>query len=257
MTRNNASKQASKPASEAIVTRTVTLSSPAVVAGFVDLRATADAIVIRTRADHDDAGVQRDDVRRQLKLATAGYLDARRVMTEAITKHRQLENDKCAPALYFVGRVGKKILDWELEQDRKAEAKRKVADDEARAKAQREQDARVEELRRTAEATPTKGVAKRIDRQADVLEQQPVQATGTMAIDPGYSRVPGTSRREPWTGRVTDLSKVLALLAAGTLPATLIDIRQGELNRLAAQYQDRLEIMFPGLAASSEKKLAG
>ena len=224
---------------------------------FVGAREKADAIVIHTSEDHDDIGAERRRYQVGLKFVHAFYERTRKPILEALSSHRTMERDDCSPGEYYVSRVGQKILAFQVEQDRIAEAKRKVADDKARAKAQREQDERVEEMRRTAEAAPTKTLTKQIDRQATALSKQPVQATAAVEIDPGYRRVPGTSRREPWTGRVTDLKKAFALLAAGDLPANLVEFRQSELNKLAGQYREQLKVMFPGLDASSEKKLAG
>lgn len=256
MTKATARKQASTPAPPVMTRRTITLIPAPEAKMFVGAREKADAIVIRTSADHDRVGAERERYRAALKFVHAFYKRTREPIREAEKAHREMERDDCDPGEYFVSHTGQKILDFEIEQERIREAKQKVADDKAREKAQREQDARVEELRRTAEASPTKGVAKRIDQQANALDRQPVQATAA-PVEVGYERLAGTSRREPWTGHVTDLMSVFVMLAAGKLPANLVEFRQIELNRLAAQYGDQLAVKFPGLSATSEKKMAG
>jgi len=256
MTKATARKQASTPAPPVMTRRTITLIPAPEAKMFVGAREKADAIVIRTSADHDRVGAERERYRAALKFVHAFYKRTREPIREAEKAHREMERDDCDPGEYFVSHTGQKILDFEIEQERIREAKQKVADDKARVKAQAEQDARVEELRRTAEATAKPAVAKRIERQATALSQQPVQATAA-EVDVGYDRLAGTSRREPWTGHVTDLMGVFVMLAAGKLPANLVEFRQIELNKLASQYRERLSVVFPGLDATSEKTLAG
>ena len=236
--------------------RTITLMPPPEAKMFVGAREKADAIVIRTSEDHDDMGAERQRYRIALKFVRDFYARTRKPILEALSAHRGMEHDDCDPGDYYINKVGQKILAFEVEQERIAEAKQKVVDDKATAKARREQDAKVEELRRTAEAAPTKGVAKRINQQATALSKQTVQATGP-EVEVGYDRLAGTRRTEPWRGEVTDVKKAFALLAAGELPANLVEFRQGVLNELAKQYREQLKVKFPGLDATSEKALAG
>lgn len=238
-------------------TRTVVLAAPT---GLVELnpfgRGMADRMVV-SASNHDKIGETRRWVLARLKHWRALFKELRQPIIDAEKAHREIEAEKLGAADYYVTHVGQKLLDWELEQDRIAEERQKEADARAERRAAAERDAQVEEMRRTAEAAKTKKETQRIERQAKAVERAPLSVAGATPVSAGYQRIAGTSRRAPWTGHVDDLGKVLKLLADGKLPPTMIEFKKIELNKLASQHQERLATVFPGLVATSEKKMAG
>ena len=238
-------------------TRMVVLAAPA---GITDLNpyghGAADRLVVTT-SNHDTIGQTRRWVIARLKHWRVLFKEMRQPIIDAEKAHRTIEREKLEAADYFVSHVGQKLLDWELEEDRLAEERQKEADAEVERQAEADRAAQVEEMRRTAEAAKTKTEQKRIERQAKAVEKAPLEVAGAAPVGSIYRRIPGTSRRAPWTGHVDHVGQVLKLLAEGKLPSTMIEFKQIELNKLASQHQERLATVFPGLVAVCDKKLAG
>lgn len=238
-------------------TRTVVLAAPA---GLTELNrfgfAAADALVV-TADNHDDVGEKMRWVVARLKHWRSLFKELRQPIVDAEKAHRQIERDKLSGGVYYADTVKKKILAWELEEDRKAKERQRLADEKAEKLAKKERDRQAEEIRRLAQAARTKREKVVIEQKAAAVAKAPLPITSAPQVSRTYDRIAGTSRRETWEGEVTQIGLVLKFLADGKLPVTLISFRQVELNKLATTHKEQLSVVFPGLAANKKNTLAG
>ena len=239
-----------------VETRTVVLSAPK---GMPDLRrfstATAEALVV-TVDNHAAFGETLKRVIGSLKLAHGMFTETRQPIIDAEKAHREIEHRYLDGPDDWVKAAKRKVGEFENEQDRLQRERQRKADEVERRRQEKERKKQVEEINRLAAQARTKREKKRIETQATAVADAPVFAPAP-PVESTYKPIKGTSRRQTWTGQVDQVGLVLGHLAAGRLPATLITFRQIELNNLAKTHREQLSVLFPGLSATSEKKLAG
>lgn len=119
------------------------------------------------------------------------------------------------------------------------------------AEAAAEEKARKERERLEARAEKARESGK--DEKAAALE---LQAATTVAVTPAVpeTKISGASVRKVWKGKVTDVKALCAAVADGTLPPTVVEFKQAELNKFAGVFQNTRDI--PGLEIFQESVVA-
>jgi len=136
------------------------------------------------------------------------------------------------------------ISAWTQEQERRRQQLQREAEEAAR-KAQEE------ELARAAAVAEESGATE------EEVEQMIAQAPQVVAapIQPTYEKASGVSTRELWSARVTDIKKLCAAVAKGTVPVSYVEPNMVALNQRAKADKNTLNV--PGVIAVKEISVAG
>lgn len=128
----------------------------------------------------------------------------------------------------------------------KAAMKKYVLEEQAKARAAEEAaraEARKREEERLAMAAKLESEGKK-DEAAVVMETAlaPVAPSPALVAPP---RAAGTSARPRWKGRVVDITALCRAIGAGNVPAKILSVNEGELNRAADAIANSRE--WPGV----------
>lgn len=129
----------------------------------------------------------------------------------------------------ILGICAKKMNDYVTRQEAIERQRRKQEADEAAA--------REERLRKAAEATrekthnPEDAIAEELDRQADTAQAE-VTAPPTRQAPVRGTRA-SVSKTRTWKAEVVDVKDVCAAVAAGRLPAGIINVSQADIDGLS------------------------
>lgn len=153
-------------------------------------------------------------------------------------------NEGDEPAEKAEKAVKAEIGRWDAEQERIRQ--------EAQRKAQQEAE-RQERERRDAEAffAEQAGVP---DEQVQAIVEAPAEVVAA-PVALGYERTSAVSSRDNWVCEVTDLKKLCAAVAKGTVPLNFVVANQTALNARARADQDTMNV--PGCKAKNNKIITG
>lgn len=135
----------------------------------------------------------------------------------------------------------------DLEAKRKAEQERldKIAEKERKYQ---------EDLAKKRLATAEKNAdEERVEEVKDEIEEIQT-ATVAPIVDAEKPKAAGVSTRVVWSGEVTDKMALIKAVAAGTAPATLLDVNSKVLNQMARAMKEHLQ--YPGIKANGKKTIA-
>lgn len=140
--------------------------------------------------------------------------------------------------------VKSEIARWDAEQERKRQELQRKAEEEAR-KAEEEERLRVASLAEESGATA---------EEVDAIVDAPVTVVAP-PVAPTYQKASGISTRENWKARVTDIKKLCAAIAKGTVPITYVVPNESVLNARAKADKGTLNI--PGVVAYNDPIISG
>lgn len=161
--------------------------------------------------------------------------DERRSLTDPLNKVVKDLNGKFKPLLETLQNAERivkgAVSQFQIAEDRRIAAERAAAEEAARKERER------------LENQAVKLAEKGKEEQAQAKMEQ---AATTVAVAPvEQAKADGVSTRKTWKADVVDVRKVCALIASGEIPATVVQFKPLELNRLASMYQDTKQ--FEGL----------
>lgn len=136
------------------------------------------------------------------------------------------------------------ILKWDDQQERIRQELQRKAEEEAR-KAEEEERLRVATLAEDSGAT---------DEEVDAIVDAPVMVVAP-PVAPTYQKAAGISTRENWKARVTDVKKLCAAIAKGTVPVTYVMPNDSVLNARAKA--DKSTLNIPGVVAYNDPIVSG
>lgn len=165
---------------------------------------------------------RRKEITKPIDEAKKSVMDLFRPATDAL---KQIESI-----------VKPKIVEFELKVQEQERKERAAAEEKAR------------KAREKAEAAAEKAREQGKDEKADMLEQK--AATIVPVVPVAQPKSKGVSMRKTWKAEVTDVQKVCAAIAAGEIPASIIEFKAAELNAFAKTWQNNKQ--FEGLKIYQE-----
>jgi len=141
-------------------------------------------------------------------------------------------------------RLKDEIRRWDAEQEQIRQRLQREAEAKARA------DEEEERLRVATLAEESGATAEEVNAIVDA----PVTAVAP-PLPPTYQKAAGVSTRENWKAKVTDIKKLCAAVAKGTVPITYVLPNDSALNARAKSDKGTLNI--PGVLAYNEPIVAG
>lgn len=134
------------------------------------------------------------------------------------------------------------------------------AGDEKKAQAEREERQRQETLRKENEEKERKNreASERARIEGEARERKALEEAAVISTAPppvaATPKAAGTSVRKKWKGEVTSKRMIIEAICAGKIPESVIDVNEGNLNRLI-QASDGA-VNFPGVRVYAEATLA-
>jgi hypothetical protein len=140
--------------------------------------------------------------------------------------------------------VKQEINRWDQEQEKIRQEQQRKAEEDAR-RAEEE-----ERLRLATMAEESGATAEEVNAIVDT----PVTAVAP-PVAPTYQKASGIGTRENWKAKVTDLKKLCAAIAKGTVPITYVLPNESVLNARAKA--DKSTLNIPGVVAYNEPIVSG
>ena len=142
------------------------------------------------------------------------------------------------------GKIKSAIAKWNTEQERIRQAQQRAAQEGAE---------RLEREQREAEALQAIDAGLPEDQVEAILSAAPVAVAPVLA--PTYQKAAGVSTRDNWVCRVTDLKKLCAAVAKGTVSESYVLPNESALNARARAEKGTLNI--PGVQAYNSPIVSG
>lgn len=167
-----------------------------------------------------------------------GFVDPlNKVVKDLNAKYKPISDALTSAESIVKGKISKYTAEQErIQREAQAEAERKA-----------------EQQRQKLEVRAEKAEDKGDDHKAQSLRDTAATVVAA-APAPVIHKVAGISTRKVWTAKVTDPMKLCKLIADGVLPATLVEFKQAELNKIASQWQNNRE--FDGILITQETGIA-
>lgn len=219
----------------------MSITTPEITSEVTSIAEAARAVVVKTSSDYEAAG-GRLQLIKGLMAKIASTFDPH--IKRAHEAHKALLREKAdaeAP-LAAAERVYKGAM-LTFQQDQEAERRRLEAIAQEAARKERE---RLETLAAKAD---DKGKTER----ADALRNQ-AAAVPTPVVRVETPKVSGISTRTVWRAEVTDKRKLIAAVAAGTVPQSALDVNMAFLNQQARSLKS--EFAYPGVEAVEDQQIA-
>lgn len=157
---------------------------------------------------------------------------------EAIAQKKKHEG----PAIEAEGIVKGRMLEWQREEQARAQAEARQAEEAARQRAEEEQLAAAEAAEKAGDAAAAEAI----------ISEPPVVAP--IVARPAAPKVEGISTRENWSAEVTDITALICAIAEGKAPTTVVTPNMSALNGLARSMKNELSI--PGVRAVCSQGMA-
>jgi hypothetical protein len=205
----------------------------------------AKAIVIRDQTSYDHAcSLLLDQIKPFRKRWLAYWSELKNpawAAYQAIQK-KFAEGDK--PLEEAERQVKNEIARWDAEQKRIQEERQREAEEVAR-QAEEEERLRIATMAEESGAT---------EEEVSAIVDSPVLAVAP-PVAPTYQKASGIGTRENWKARVTDLKKLCAAIAKGTVPVTYVQPNQSALDARAKA--DKSTMAIPGVVPYNEPVISG
>ena len=153
-------------------------------------------------------------------------------------------NDGDKPLEAAEKQVKNEIARWDAEQEKIRQKLQRKAEEEAR-QAEEEERLRVATMAEESGATA---------EEVNAIVDTPVTAVAP-PVQPTYQKASGIGSRENWKARVTDMKKLCAAIAKGTLPVTYVLPNQSALDARAKADKGTLNI--PGVVPYNDPIISG
>jgi hypothetical protein len=140
--------------------------------------------------------------------------------------------------------VKDEIRRWDAEQEKIRQEKQREAEEAAR-QAEEEERLRIATMAEESGATA---------EEVNAIVDTPVTAVAP-PVAPTYQKASGIGTRENWKARVTDIKKLCAAIAKGTVPPTYVLPNESVLNARAKA--DRGTMNIPGVVPYNEPIISG
>lgn len=140
--------------------------------------------------------------------------------------------------------VKQEINRWDQEQEKIRQELQRKAEEDAR-KAEEEERLRIAAMAEESGAT---------EEEVNAIVDTPVTAVAP-PVERTYLKSSGISSRENYKARVTDMKKLCAAIAKGTVPATYVQPNQSALDARAKA--DKLTMNVPGVQPYNEPVISG
>lgn len=200
-----------------------------------DLVTTAQAVVVYDATTAEAAVTVMDQIAdhiKQIEDAIAPHIKRAHEVHRGLTQERKRQIE---PLQQAVAAIKGKIAAW---REQEAQAARERAMAEAQRVAE---EARAERERMIAEARAA-GMTKRdAEAEAKQAEQETILEARAAVATAAAPQVAGVKTRTRWVGEVVDVSGMLREILDGNLPQSIIEIKQAELNRVAAAWKNSRE----------------
>lgn len=203
--------------------------------------AAAAVIVIKTPAQYQQAGEHLKTVNAALEVIETARVRITGPLNTSIREVNNQARESSAPWLHAQQTLKRGLLAYSNEQLRIQREQQQRADEAAR-KTQ-------EKLQLQAATAQAAGKMEK----AEVLQSR-AEAVVPAIITREIPKVAGLSTRENWFAECTDLDKLVAAVAAGTAPLSLLMANDKVLGQQARSLKK--DFIVPGVRVWSEKSLA-
>lgn len=219
-----------------------TVDTSAIDGEIKPLVARAQALIVNSRETHEVAGRELVTVARIEKFIRDVYADPKRVLDKAHKDLVSQEKFRLGPVQEFRAIVSRKISDYEIEEQRKAEEARQRLEAEARkAEVDRQLQAAVD-----AEQSGDQAAAEEI-------LAAPVEVP-VIEVKPAFQRADGVSSRLLYSAEVVSLAALVQYVAQHPEDANLLAPNQAAINDRARSQRDGFRL--PGCRIVKKTSMA-
>jgi hypothetical protein len=169
------------------------------------------------------------DAIKQIEAAIDPHIKRAHEVHKGLTQERKRQVEPLQSAIAVIkGRIGA----WR-------EAEQRAAREAAAAEARRiEAEARAERQRQIEEARAAGQTKRDAEMEARAAEQVRIAEARAAVATAAAPVVAGVKTRVRWVAEVTDMGALMSEIIEGVIPASVVEIKQAELNRVAAAWKN-------------------